>query len=120
MVMWEDPLDKFRISKSYAVVDINELISALRGAENLSESGIEMMLQSLHHDVAKTGKYSPYEEEAVHFAIYSGAIGKEDATIIMQGPEARGYDKASVQWIQYFLGEINTRKRRCHSPPLVS
>lgn len=94
MVMWEDPLDKFRISKSYAVVDIGELISALRGAENLSESGIEMMLQSLHHDVAQTGKYSPYEEEAVHFAIYSGAIGKEDATIIMQGPEARGYDDA--------------------------
>ena len=94
MVMWEDPLDKFRISKSYAVVDINELISVLRGAENLSESGIEMMLQSLHHDVAQTGKYSPYEEEAVHFAIYSGAIGKEDATIIMQGPENRGYDDA--------------------------
>tara|TARA_A100001201_G_scaffold22996_2_gene25927 strand:- start:20527 stop:22446 length:1920 start_codon:yes stop_codon:yes gene_type:complete len=94
MVMWEDPLDKFRISKSYAVVDIDEFIQAMRGAENLSESGIEMMLQDLHHDVAQTGRYSPYEEEAVHFAIFSGAVGKDVAETIMRGPGTFGYNQA--------------------------
>tara|TARA_R100000278_G_scaffold32925_1_gene29900 strand:+ start:1506 stop:3413 length:1908 start_codon:yes stop_codon:yes gene_type:complete len=94
MVMWEDPLDKFRISKSYAVVDIDEFIQAMRGAENLSESGIEMMLQDLHHDVVQTGKYSPYEEEAVHFAIFSGAVGRDVAETIMRGPGSFEYNRA--------------------------
>tara|TARA_R100001510_G_C7656828_1_gene217361 strand:+ start:2674 stop:4581 length:1908 start_codon:yes stop_codon:yes gene_type:complete len=94
MVMWEDPLDKFRISKSYAVVDIDEFIQAMRGAENLSESGIEMMLQDLHHDVAQTGRYSPYEEEAVHFAIFSGAVGRDVAETIMRGPGSFEYNRA--------------------------
>ena len=94
MVMWEDPLDKFRISKSYAVVDIDEFIQAMRGAENLSESGIEMMLQDLHHDVTQTGRYSPYEEEAVHFAIFSGAVGRDVAETIMRGPGSFEYNRA--------------------------
>ncbi len=92
--MWEDPLDKFRISKSYAVVDIDEFIQAMRGAENLSESGIEMMLQDLHHDVSQVGKVSPYEEEAVHFAIFSGAVGRDIVETIMRGPGTMGYNEA--------------------------
>ena len=98
MVMWEDPLDKFRISKSYAVVDIDEFIQAMRGAENLSESGIEMMLQDLHFDVAQIGNVSPYVEEAVHFAIFAGEDGggvdRETAETIMRGPGAFGYNDA--------------------------
>ena len=98
MTMWEDPLDKFRISKSYAVVDIDQFIQAMRGAENLSESGIEMMLQDLHFDVANTSRVSPYMEEAVHFAMFTdeqkGGVTREITNTILRGPGSYGYDAA--------------------------
>ena len=111
MVMWEDPLDKFRISKSYAVVDIDEFIQAMRGAENLSQSGIEMMLQDLHFDVANVGKVSPYVEEAVHFAMFTnedkGGVDEETTRTILRGPGSYGYKEAFQKAFQIGFPLVN-------------
>lgn len=82
--------DDFRISKSYAVMDIDEMINTIM---NMPDDHNTPMLRAGHFsgknhsfDDFEGTAANPFEEEAVEMAIRSGKIDKETGRIIHAGP----------------------------------
>jgi len=106
--------DDFRISKSYAVMDIDEMINTIMNMPDEHNTAMNRAayFSGKNHpfeDFEGTAA-NPFEEEAVEMAIRSGKIDKETGRIIHAGPTSPNdnrYAMAREQALRIGKGLMN-------------
>ena len=108
-----DPND-FRISKSYAVMDIDDMINTIRQMPDEEDTPMQMSshFANKNHpfDDFEGTAANPFEEEAVEMAIRSGKVDKETGRIIHAGPTSPNdnrYTGAREQALRIGKGLMN-------------
>jgi len=97
--------DNFRISKSYAVMDIDDMINTIRQMPDKEDTPMQMAsyFANKNHpfDDFEGTAANPFEEEAVEMAIRSGKVNKETGRIIHAGRTSSNEMNGQIQNRRY-------------------